>query len=90
MTESDRIFLTVAESLAAIRIDFRHYPPQTGLFIDLAPRILGPEIRVVRTPRSHDLFLTSGGHSMAAISPEALGDQETKSLERELTVVTRG
>lgn len=85
MTDPDRVFLTVAEALAAIRIDFRHYPPQTELFIDLAPRLLGRKVRVVRVgraPRSDNLLLASGnGRPLAAISPHELGERLRGALE---------
>ncbi len=82
MTHPDRIFLTVAEALAAIRIDFQHYPPQTELFIELAPRLLGPKALVARTPRSDDLLLASGnGLPPAAVSPQVLGERLCRALE---------
>ncbi|MFP4571944.1 MAG: YkgJ family cysteine cluster protein [Desulfobacterales bacterium] len=46
MDENKYIFLSMKEAVSAIRIDFNHYPPQTGLFMDLCPLILGPDIAV--------------------------------------------
>ncbi len=61
MEGKDDIFLSMEEAISAIRMDFCQYPPQTDLFVDLSPLILGPHIRVVNESRYNGLWISTAG-----------------------------
>lgn len=77
MDGKERIFLSMEEAIFAIRSDFRQYPPQTALFMDLCPLILGPETRVVNDSRYNGLWISAPGRRhisrMRKITPPDLG-----------------
>ncbi len=86
MSAEDRIFLSPEEALTAIRIDFNQYPPQTRLFLDLCPLILGRDMPVVEDSR-HNCVWTPGADGvrmrrMRRLSFKALGDLLYHTLER--------
>jgi len=55
-----RIFLTFAEALEAIRIDFAHYAPQVGLFCGLVPLVFGSHALVTRASTPNEIWLRTG------------------------------
>lgn len=56
----ERIFLTPAEALAAIRIDFAQYAPQTGLFRSLVPLVFGSQALVSSGAIRDEVWLRTG------------------------------
>lgn len=57
MAEKDRIFLSAEEAVSAIRFDFNQYAPQTPLFLELSPFILGPGWTVIEDARRDGLWI---------------------------------
>lgn len=76
MDEEERIFLSIEEAISAIRNDFRQYPAQNRLYLELCPLILGPETAVVEDARYNGLWISAPGRRhfsrMRKISPQAL------------------
>lgn len=88
MSEQDRIFLSPEEALTAIRTDFRIYPAQTRLFLEVSPLILGEEASVVEDPRHDAIWMTLPGRRpvrrMQRISPEELGLLLCRTLKQKM------
>lgn len=80
MADTHRIFLTRAEAVAAVCLDFRLYPPQTRLFLDLSPLILGPDSGVSADPKGQGFWLPRG-RRMRRISPHDLRERLCRALE---------
>ncbi len=84
MSDEDRIFLSPEEALDAIRSDFNLYPPQTRLFLELGPLILGKRFSLVEDARNKGVWMSTPGrrpvHRMRKISPEALGNLLCRTL----------
>ncbi len=81
MGTAHKEFLTAPEIVAAICLDFRMYPPQTRLFRELSPLILGPESAVSPTP-NRDGFWISEGNRMRRIGAEDLRERLCRGLEQ--------
>lgn len=56
----EKIFLTPSEALAAIRIDFAQYAPQTGLFRSLVPLVFGNQALVTPGAGRDEVWLRTG------------------------------
>lgn len=72
------------EAIAAIRFDFTLYPPQTELFLELCPIILGESANVTQDFRQDRLWMAlpgSGKRRMQAIAPTKLGEMLCRRLE---------
>lgn len=86
MDGNKRIFLSIEEAVSAIRFDFNHYLPQTDLFLDLCPLVLGPDTAVVNNPRNSNLWISSHGkkrtRQMRIITPLELGRLLVDRLEK--------
>jgi Fe-S-cluster containining protein len=62
MTASDdALFLTCAEALDAIAIDFNQYPPQTDLFLKLTPLVTHGRMQVCRDLRQSGIWIQERG-----------------------------
>ncbi|MFW5908286.1 MAG: YkgJ family cysteine cluster protein [Desulfosalsimonas sp.] len=88
MDENEHIFLSMKEAVSAIRIDFNHYPPQTSLFLDLCPLILGPDIAVVNDSHNSSLWISYPGkrrtRQMGRITSPDLGRLLVDTLEKSI------
>ncbi len=77
MDGKERIFLSIKEAISAVSLDFYQYPPQTRLFMDLCPLILGPGKNVINDSRYNGLWISETGRShssrMRKITPQKLG-----------------
>ena len=62
MADNYRIFLSPAETVSAIRFDFNQYAPQTRLFLDISPLILGPGWTVIEDGRHDGLWIAPPNH----------------------------
>jgi Fe-S-cluster containining protein len=74
------IFLTAPETITAICLDLRLYPPQNRLFRDLSPLILGPE-SAVSADTGGDGFWISEGRRMRRISAGDLRERLVRTME---------
>lgn len=76
MDEEERIFLSMKEAVSAIRNDFRQYPSQNRLFLELCPLILGADTAVVEDTRYNGLWISDPRRRhfsrMRKISPQEL------------------
>lgn len=84
MSAKDRIFLTPEAALQAIRNDFKQYPPQIRLFLDLSPLVLGPETPVIEDPHHNGIWIAVPGRRkrrMRKISYQDLGDYLCRTLD---------
>ena len=73
MRASDALFLTVPQALEAIARDFRQYPPQTVLFLNLAPLVTAGDMMVSRDDRRSGLWLQERGRRRRLLKPAQLG-----------------
>ncbi len=84
MSARDQTFLTPEEAIRAIRADFTQYPPQTRLFLELSPMILGPEVPVIADPHQEGVWIavpTRRKRRMRKMSLRELGDYLWHTLE---------
>ncbi|MDZ7831928.1 MAG: YkgJ family cysteine cluster protein [Desulfobacterales bacterium] len=84
MSARDQTFLTPEEAIRAIRADFTQYPPQTRLFLELSPMILGPEVPVIADPHQDSVWIavpTRRKRRMRKISFRELGAYLCHTLE---------
>jgi len=88
VAEQDRIFLSPEEALNAIRTDFNLYPPQTRLFLELSPLILGRNTSVVEDPRHDGIWVAVPGgrpvRRMRLMAPGDLGNLLCDTLADEM------
>lgn len=80
----DQTFLTPEEAIRAIHRDFAQYPPQTRLFLELSPMILGPAVAVIADPHQDGVWITVPGRRkrvIRKISFRELGDYLCHTLE---------
>lgn len=80
MADTDRIFLTLPEAVAAVCLDFRLYPLQSRLFRDVSPLILGPDSGVSADQRG-DGFWVPEGRRMRRITGQDLRERLCRALE---------
>lgn len=76
MADKYRIFLSPEEAVSAIRFDFNQYAPQTRLFLNIYPLILGPGWTVIEDARHDGLWIAHPKHrkrNMEKISSKGLG-----------------
>jgi Fe-S-cluster containining protein len=80
--QKDRLFLSRAEVLAAIRMDFEQYEPQVSLYLDLIPLIFGSGAICMDDPRQGGLwFKVAAGEKLRRISAEDLGLRLLRALD---------
>ncbi|MGM0451743.1 MAG: YkgJ family cysteine cluster protein [Thermodesulfobacteriota bacterium] len=86
MSEPDRIALSPEEAIAAICFDFNLYPPQTRLFLDLCPMILGENVTVMQDHRQDKLWISVAGrrqkYRMAPVTGRELATLLCRRLEQ--------
>jgi Fe-S-cluster containining protein len=70
--QPEKIFLTPAEALAAIGIDFAQYAPQIELFCNLVPLVFGNQALVTSGATRDELWLRIGARG----SPERLDGRQ--------------
>ncbi|MFO8112183.1 MAG: YkgJ family cysteine cluster protein [Desulfosalsimonadaceae bacterium] len=84
--EKEPVFLSIEEAITALRIDFGQYAPQTPLFMDLCPLVLGPNVRIVNDSRANGLWIATPGRGhvnrMRRISPRDLGHLLVDTLSK--------
>lgn len=77
MDQKETVFLSIREAIAALQSDFWQYAPQTPLFMDLCPLVLGPDIRIINDSRANVLWIAMPGrrhvNRLRRISPRDLG-----------------
>lgn len=83
MSSQDHVFLSPGEALRAIRSDFKQYPPQTRLFLELCPLVLKSGRPVINDSRNNAIWIKARAgrrHRMKKISPRELGEVLLKTL----------
>ncbi len=83
LSSQDRVFLSPDEALRAIRSDFKQYPPQTRLFLELCPLVLKSGRPVINDSRNNAIWIKTPAarrRRMKKISPRELGEVLLKSL----------
>lgn len=81
--DRERIFLTPAEALAAIRIDFAQYAPQLGLFRGLVPLVFGDQSLVASGATKDEVWLrTAAGGSLERLDGRKLGQRLVARLQQ--------
>jgi Fe-S-cluster containining protein len=82
----DKIFLTPGQALAAIRIDFAQYAPQTALFCGLVPMVFGDRALVVPGAAMRDeVWLRTGARgSPERLDGRRLGERLVARLQESL------
>jgi Fe-S-cluster containining protein len=84
LSAQNQTFLTPEEAIRAIRADFTQYPPQTRLFLELSPMILGPAVPVIADPHQNGVWIavpTRRKRRMRKMSFRELGAYLYHSLE---------
>lgn len=87
MEGKERVFLSLEETIYAVKADFNQYPPQKRLFMDLCPLILGPDIRVADDSRGRGLWISEPARAgrvarMHPITVSGLGRLLVDTLEK--------